>query len=398
MAVVGVIAEYNPFHRGHAWQLAQLRRRLGEDTAVVVCMSGNFVQRGSFAILNKHARAEAALRGGVDLVLELPSPWSAATAERFAQGGVAVLAAAGVATHLAFGCECAALEPLQTVADCLDSGLFHEALRRRSREGTTFAAARQEAVRDLAGDAADCLSFPNNALAVEYLRALKACKAPIIPAALPRTGAAHDSALESSCPSASAVRRKIFLNADWRTVLPQDTAAIVDREISAGRAPVHMAHCQRAVLAQLRRMEEEEFRPYDGGNEGLYHRFYEAVRTSASLEDILLGAKTKRYTLARLRRLLLHSYLGVPQAAQGDTPPYLRVLGSTAQGRILLRQMRKTAARPVLTKPAHIRRLDLEARRVFSQEARCTDLYTLAYPNLSQAAPGSEYTAAPVML
>ena len=179
MAVAGVIAEYNPFHHGHAWQLAEIRRRLGADTAIVVCMSGNFVQRGSFAVLRKHRRAEAALLGGADLVLELPTPWSAAAAERFAQGGVAVLSATGIVTHLAFGAECAELVGLQAVAQCLDSQSFHAGLRRFASTGMTFAAARQAAVQSLMGEAAACLSYPNNALAVEYLRAIKVQGTPI---------------------------------------------------------------------------------------------------------------------------------------------------------------------------------------------------------------------------
>ena len=145
MTAVGIIAEYNPFHRGHAWQIGEVRRRLGADTAVAACMSGNFVQRGDFALLEKHARAEAALSGGADLVLELPTPWACAPAERFAQGGVAVLEAAGVVTHLAFGCECGDLEPLRTVAECLDSPAYHVLLRQFAGGGVTFAAARQAA-------------------------------------------------------------------------------------------------------------------------------------------------------------------------------------------------------------------------------------------------------------
>ena len=108
MAVAGIIAEYHPFHRGHAWQIEAVRRQLGEDTAVVVAMSGNFVQRGDFAVFGKHARAEMALAGGADLVLEIPTPWASATAERFAQGGVAILAATGVVSHLAFTRNCSA--------------------------------------------------------------------------------------------------------------------------------------------------------------------------------------------------------------------------------------------------------------------------------------------------
>ena len=398
MAVAGVIAEYNPFHKGHAWQLTQLRRVLRADTTVVACMSGNFVQRGSFAIMNAHARAEAALHGGVDLVLELPTPWATAGAERFAQGGAAVLAATGVVTHLAFGCECAALAPLRQAAESLGDPAYPAGLRRFLGQGMTFAAARQAAVHMLAGDAADCLSQPNNLLAVEYLRALKSQGSPIIPLALPRVGAAHDSETASPYPSASAIRRMLLEGDGWQNVLPQPTSAIVSREIQAGRAPVQMETCQRALLFQLRRMSEIDFLPYDGGNEGLYRRFYAAVHAGHTLDGILALAKTKRYPLSRLRRMLLQSCLGVPQAAQGETPPYLRVLAANERGRALLGQMRKTAALPVITKPGHIRRLSKEAQRVFDQEARCGDLYALAYPDLGQAVPERGYTVSPVML
>ena len=151
------------------------------------------------------------------------------------------------------------------------------------------------------------------------------------------------------------------------------------------------------MLARLRRMGEEDFRPYDGGGEGLYHRFYAAVQSAASMEEILERAKTRRYPMARLRRLLLQAYLGVPQARRGERPPYLRVLGFSERGRALLGQMRERAALPVITKPAHVRRLGGAAERVFDQEARCTDLYVLAYPDLGQAGPGSEYAAGPQM-
>ncbi len=397
MAVAGVIAEYNPFHRGHAWQLEELRRRLGENTAVVACMSGSFVQRGDFAIALKHARAEMALLGGVDLVLELPAPWSAAGAERFAQGAAAVLEATGVVTHLAFGCECGTLEPLRSAADCLDGPSYPGALRRVLTGGGSFAAARQTAVRELAGAAADCLSRPNDILAVEYLRALKALGSGIIPLALPRVGAGHDSGEESDVPSASAIREKILTGGDWRRGLPETSAAILSREMEAGRAPVVWRRCERAILARLRSMGEEELRPYDGGREGLYHRFYAAIRRETDVEGILAAVKTKRYPLARLRRMLLQAYLGVPQAGQGETPPYLRVLGAGSRGRALLGRMREAAALPVLVKPAQVRRLGGEARRVFEQEARCTGLYVLGCPDLGQARPDSEYAGRPVM-
>ena len=399
MAVAGIIAEYNPFHRGHAWQIQEVRRRLGADTAVVACMSGNFVQRGDFAILAKHPRAEAALAGGVDLVLELPTPWSAATAERFAQGGVAALAGAGVVTHLAFGSECGDLELLSAAADVLEDPVYDAGLVRFTGEGMTFAAARQAVAGVLLerrgkGEAVGCLTRSNDILAVEYLRALRGTG--LRPMALPRIGAAHDSREEGEYSSASAVRRAVRRGGDWREMLPASSARILAGEMEAGRAPVFLENCQLAVLSQLRRMDEEDFRPYDGGNEGLYRRFYRAVHTGVEAEDILRAAKTKRYPMARLRRMLLQSYLEVPQAAQGETPPYLRVLGANGRGRELLGRMRKTASLPVITKPGHVRRLGAEAQRVFDLEARCTDLYVLACPELG--APESEYRAGPVML
>ena len=217
------------------------------------------------------------------------------------------------------------------------------------------------------------------------------------PLALPRVGAGHDSGEESDCPSASAIRSRIFAGGDWKAMLPEASAAILSREMEAGRAPVRLENCQRAVLFQLRRMGEEDFRPYDGGNEGLYHRFYAAVHSGATIEEILSAAKTRRYPMARLRRMLLQSCLGVPQAHRGETPPYLRVLGASERGRVLLGEMRRTASLPVITKPGHVRRLGAEVQRVFDQEARCTDLYALAYPDLGQVAPEGEYAAAPVM-
>jgi predicted nucleotidyltransferase len=395
MAVAGIIAEYDPFHWGHGALIGALRHRLGEDTPAVVALSGCFLQRGAFAMVDKYARGEMAILGGADLVLELPSPWSCATAERFAQGGVALLAETGVVTHLVFGSESGDLAPLQHTAACLDSDAYHAALKDHLAQGVTYAAARQRAAQALIGEDAQCLQSPNNALAVEYLRANAALGEPMEPVTFRRLGAGHDSLDDSEYASASAVRARLFAGEDWRELVPETTAAVLDRELASGRAPVTMANCERAILARLRRMEETDFARYDGGGEGLYHRFYRAVRQGRSVEEILSLAKTKRYPLARLRRLLLHSYLDLIPASPGDTPPYLRLLAANARGRALLRQMGKSV--PVLTKPADVGRLGPEAQALFAQEARWADLYALGYPDLSQAVPGMEYTRGPVI-
>ena len=400
MAVAGIIAEYNPFHRGHAWQLSALRGQLGQDTDVVAVMSGNIVQRGDLAVMDKQARAEAALRCGVNLVLELPTPWACATAERFAQGGVSLLAATGVVTHLVFGSECGDLDALWSAAQCLDGEEYPVMLRRLLATGMAFAAARQEAVGRLAGNGAECLERPNDNLAVEYLRALARVEGgELEPVTFQRVGAAHDSPEAGAYASASYIRGRLLAgNEDWRESMPEAAAQVVAREISAGRAPVSLLLCERAVLSRLRSMAEEDFAPYDGGGEGLYHRFYKAVSRGRSIEEILEAAKTRRYTLARLRRMLLHSYLMVQQAGAEEKPPYLRVLGADGRGRELLRRMAKAASLPVVTRPAAARNLGPDARVLFEQEVRCTDLYTLAYPRLSQSVPGSECMGGPVML
>ena len=401
VAVAGIIAEYNPFHRGHQWQLSALRGQLGQDTDVVAVMSGNFVQRGDLAILEKTARAEAALRCGVDLVLELPTPWSCATAERFAQGGVALLAACGVVTHLVFGSECGDLDALWSAAQCLDGAAYPETLRRLLSTGMTFAAARQAAVEHLTDGGGGCLSQPNDNLAVEYLRALSRLDSAggLEPVTFRRVGAAHDSAEPGAYASASYIRSLILAGSDgWRESMPEGSAGVLRREIDAGRGPVSLATCERAVLSRLRTMGEEDFAPYDGGGEGLYHRFYRAVAAGRTLDEILEEAKTKRYTLARLRRLLLHSYLGISPAEAAETLPYLRVLGANERGRKLLRRMAAEASLPVVTRPASARTLGPEAQALFDREVRCTDLYTLAYPRLSQSVPGSECMGGPVML
>ena len=394
MITAGIVAEYNPFHLGHRYQIERLRTLLGEDCAVVAVMSGNFVQRGETAIAGKLARAEAAVRCGVDLVLELPTVYAAATAEIFARGGVALLAAAGVVTHLCFSSECGDLAPLEEMARCLDHPVYSAGLRRLLNQGLSFAAARQQAAAVLAGDAASCLALPNNNLGVEYLRAARSMGAPFTPVTIQRVGAGHDDEAEDGFASASAIRHRILANAPWEHLVPAPVSEILRREMAAGRAPNAMERCERAILGRLRQMSEEEFAPYDGGREGLYHRFYDAVHTGATLEEILELAKTKRYSHARLRRMALAAWLELPKAP--TLPTYLRVLAANRRGTEVLREMKKKAALPILTKPGDVRRLGEAAVEFLERESRYTDLYALTYPVLQ--APGEEYTTGPAIV
>ncbi len=395
MTAAGIITEYDPLHMGHVYLMAEARRLLGPETGILCVMSGNYVQRGDFAVAGKHARAAAAVRSGADLVLELPVPWALSSAEGFAAGAVKILKATGAVSHLVFGSEGGDAAPLVRCAEALCSGAFQEALREELKKGDSFPAARQRALLGLVPEGG-ALSRPNDTLGVEYCKALRGSG--IQPVAVLRRGAAHDGAdVGGGIASASAIRA-LLRKGEEEAALGLCAPAMAEAyrmEREAGRAPASLERCERAILARLRRMEEAAFLPYDGGNEGLYHRFYAAVHTQAGVEDILFAAKTRRYPLSRLRRMLLLSYLGVPQAGQGQTPPYLRVLGVGARGRTLLRRMRESASLPVIVKPGRVRRLGGEVRRVFDQEAVCTELYALALPALETAE--SDYALSPAV-
>lgn len=398
MRTAGIISEYNPFHRGHAWQLGELRRRLGAETAVVCAMSGSFVQRGDFAIMRTHARAEAAVRGGADLVLELPLPWAIASAEGFAAGGVGVLAATGAVDTLVFGSECGDTETLKAVAAALESKSFAAYLRQGLQEGVSFAAAREAAARKLLGEKAAVLAQPNDTLGVEYCKAIARQAAALMPLALPRRGVGHDGGAAEGFASASHIRELLTNGEDASAYLTAESAAIYARECAAGRAPVTMQNAERAVLSRLRAMCEEDFARYDSGNEGLYRRFYDAARTAASVDELLSAVKTKRYAYARLRRMLLAAYLDVTAADVPPEVPYLRVLACNERGRKLLKTIKKTGSAPVLTKSADVRALSEEAQKLFALTARAADQYVLAYPELRAARGSSAWTEGPVIV
>ena len=383
METAGIVAEYNPFHRGHAWHIAETRRRLGGDAPVVCVMSGHWVQRGECALADKWLRAALALDRGADLVVELPTPWAMASAESFARGAVSLLAATGVVDVLSFGSETGELAPLEAAAAALDAPEYPEKLRAALGRGLSFPAARQEAA------GAACLSAPNNNLGVEYLRSLRALGSTIRPLTVPRQGAGHDGPAAGGFASASELRRLL------RAGRGEEAAPYLTAPWSGELAD--MQHIERAVLARLRTMGEGDWAalPDGGGAEGLPSRLAKAAREAVSLEDFYTRAKTRRYTHARLRRLALAAFLGLRAAERPAAPPYVRVLGLGGRGRALLRRMKDTCPLPVIVKPAQARELDGPARTLFQAEARYTDLYGLCFP--APRPCGAEWIHSPVV-
>ena len=383
METAGIVAEYNPFHRGHAWHIAETRRRLGGEAPVVCVMSGHWVQRGECALADKWLRAALALDRGADLVVELPTPWAMASAESFARGAVSLLAATGVVDVLSFGSETGELAPLEEAAAALDAPDYPERLRAALGRGLSFPAARQEAA------GAACLSAPNNNLGVEYLRSLRALGSTIRPLTVPRQGAGHDGPAAGGFASASELRRLL------RAGRGEEAAPYLTAPWSGELAD--MQHIERAVLARLRTMGEGDWAalPDGGGAEGLPSRLAKAAREAVSLEDFYTRAKTRRYPHARLRRLALAAFLGIRADARPAAPPYVRVLGLGGRGRALLRKMKDTCPLPVIVKPAQARELDGPARTLFESEARYTDLYGLCFP--APRPCGAEWIHSPVV-
>ena len=398
MKVAGIICEYNPFHLGHAHLLQEVRNRLGKDTAIICVMSGNFVQRGDFAIFNKHARAKAAILGGADLILELPVFWSLASAERFACGGVSLLQSTGVCTHLCFGSETGDTSLLSTAANYFLSDTASVSLQKELQSGISFAAARQRAAEKDGCTAASVLQNSNDILGIEYIKALIRINSSIVPMAIQRLGAEHDSPTENGhIVSASQIRQILHQGREISSFLPSAANAVFQEEITTGRGPVSGTTCESAILSRLRTMPQQEYESLPDNSEGLALRLMRYAKTEPTVEQVLQAVKTKRYAMSRLRRMILCAYLGIYQSDLPETIPYIRPLAFNRIGKSLLREMR-TSSLPIITKPASVRNCCGEVQRTFAMEAHASDLYTLAFPQKSQRKGSMEWQISPIYM
>lgn len=382
MRICGVVAEYNPFHKGHAHQLAAAKDALGGDCAAVCCMSGDFVQRGGAAVLPKHLRAKAAVLGGADLVLELPVSYALCSAEGFAQSAVDILLGTGVLTDLSFGAEDPDPALLRETASLL---LEHQTVQdtlAHLSTGISYAAARERALYARVKEKAALLQKPNNILAVEYCKALIRRESDVNLVPVGRQGAGHDAGAQDGYASASHIRELLGRGQvrEARSYLPEGCAAILDEALDSGRALIDQSRLENAMLSALVRLTAGELAALPGASEGLDNRLLSAIRAGRTLQDICSAAKTKRYALSRIRRMVFCAYLGITAEEARTPPPYARVLAFNDKGREVLRLARKQASLPVITKPAHAFDLGDGARRIFEREALACDLYHLALP------------------
>ena len=395
MRICGIVAEYNPFHSGHIWHIRETRRRLGEESAIVCCMSGNWVQRGEAALLPKHQRARAALKSGADVVVELPTPYALLSAEGFAQSAVSVLLGLGVVTDLSFGAETGDIEALTAVAHTLLEHRTVQDTLAQLKTGISYAAARERALYTAIEAQAELIRQPNNILAVEYLKALIRNDSGVTPHAIPRLGAGHDSgeALGGTA-SASHIRASLRAGATVRDVaswMPESSSDILLESLENGTALVDLERLETAMLSALWRLNPEDLAALGDIAEGLEHRLHAAISEGRDLASIVRSARTRRYPEARIRRLLLRAFLGITAHETELPPPYARVLGMSDRGRQVLRAASAETTLPILTKPAHVRQLSPRARRLFEWESIRTDLWHLSLPAWREIPRGSEW-------
>lgn len=328
--VTGIICEYNPLHLGHQKQLKAIRA--ADPDGVIVClMSGNYVQRGQPAIVDKSLRAKAAVLAGADLVLELPITAALSSAEGFAAEGVRILS--HFCSHLCFGAETADADVLMATANALLSDDFPARLKVQLEKGLSFPAARAAALEEM-GIAA--VTKPNDILAVEYCKAILAQNSPLIPIPISRGGDYHDMAADAENPSATAVRELMLHSGMWLDYVPEAVRSCF-RE-----APLHTVSAgERAILGKLRTMTDAEFEAIPFGSEGLWRKLMHNARRFANLEDVITATKSKRYTRTRLDRMVMCAFLGIRSEMMASPAPYVRVLAFNDQGRKILRKKKE---------------------------------------------------------
>lgn len=390
MNVAGLIVEYNPLHNGHAYHFAEAKK-LAQADAVIAVMSGNFLQRGEPAIVNKWARTEMALQFGVDLVLELPVAYAVQPAEWFAYGAAALLEATGVTTHLCFGSEAGALEVLQALAERLadESAELQAQVAEELATGASYPAAYAAAAARVcaaacgvdAATARAMLEQPNNSLGLHYLIALRRLGSGITPLTLRRRAADYRDAAprDAAIASATAVRNLIAHNGLTAAVpyLPASTADILAREFATGRGPMTWECFAQPLFHRLLLCSPEELAAHHEVTEGLEYRIKKLLPQlqEPTVDHLLQQLKTKRYTHTKLQRMLLHVLLQHPSTAMtrnalSDGPGYLRVLGFSSKGRELLKTMKKTASLPIVTRAAELNHpqisLDIQASTIYA--------------------------------
>ncbi len=369
MKTAGIIAEYNPFHNGHKYHIEETRKITGAE-GIITVMSGHFVQRGEYAICDKWSRAKMAISGGADLVVELPATYSCQSAEYFTKGAVSILESLKC-DFLSFGTEADDTEEIIKIAEFLKNpdNDFKKLLEENLQKGESYPRALANALGN------DAVNTPNNVLAIEYIKQIKNMK----PVGVKRKGSLHDGK-----GSASDIREKISNNENANNLMPESSVEILENSYKADRETY-----EKLVLYKLRTMTAEQLQNVPDVTEGLENRILQMCHKATNLDELCDMIKTKRYTMARIRRILNNALLGITKEDITKAPKYIRVLGMNKKGMEILSALRDITDIPIITKVA-----DAPKSTMLDIDINASNIYSLLTNNPSMA----DFKTSPVIL
>ncbi|HEY8500819.1 MAG TPA: nucleotidyltransferase [Clostridia bacterium] len=406
MKVIGIVSEYNPLHSGHVYHITASREKTGASHVVCI-MSGNFVQRGEPAIVDKWARTKMALSSGADLVIELPVVFACASAETFARGAIRILNKTGTVDYLSFGSEQGEIEPLKQIASVLaeEPSEFRLSLKKHLKQGLSFPAAREKAVSVCLPNMPEgIMSRSNNILAIEYMKALIATGSSINPVTIKRKGSDYqDSFVIESFSSATAIRNFLketgsvsdpVLNGN----IPYQTRSVLNECFENNRGPVFPESFAGIIIYLLRTIGPDRLKHTPDVNEGLESRLISAAVKAGTLDELIEASAASRYPSTRIKRILFNTLLGITKTdlkkiISDENCGYIRILGFNEKGRELLQRMQDTAAIPVISKAARYRNsLSGMSKKMFEYDIRATDVYVMAFSDKSQRGGDQDFT------
>ena len=413
MNILGIIAEFNPFHNGHLYLLQEALK--SEQFSGTVCvMSGNFVQRGEPAFCNKWVRTQMALEAGADLVIEIPFCFAVRSAYYFARGAIQLLDRTGVITHLAFGSESGNLQELKSVSSLLanESPAYQHILKKQLSLGLSFPVARSIALQAYFGesvpDVQQIIEQPNNILGLEYLKVLEQEALKISPLTFARKGSGYNSKALSDYASASAIRSS-FSHPEKREEIaksmPAGILSLLEEEIRMGRAPITLNSMEQLILFKLRTTPLDRLGKICEISEGLENRIQKAATSCGNIEELRHRVKSKRYSLSRINRSLLYALmdLDAERIASFDEigPQYLHILGFSSQGQNILQEMKNNSEIPILSRGSAVKALQSNqenplASSMIDLDVQASNVYTLLYPNAEWRTGDLDFLTSPI--
>ena len=391
--ILGIVSEYNPFHNGHLRHL-NYSKEVTKCTFSVAVMSGNFTQRGDTALVNKWTRSEMALKAGVDLVIELPTIYATSSAENFAEGAIKILNSLGVVDYVSFGSEIGELAPLNEIAEILykEPKEFSSLITRQLKSGLSYPKARELAISMYFGSSkkfTEILENPNNILGIEYLKALKKYRSHILPLTMKRDYSDYNSKkVKNGIASSTAIRTMIEHKKNIHYVVPYETYELMEEQIELGHIIPNLSVFEKQIIYNLRKMSLQEISNLPDVTEGLEYRIKEAANISTNLETLISNIKTKRYTLTRIQRILVHSLLGITAKdvnVSKKIVPYIRILGFNKHGKRIISAI--AANNPNLKIIVSLKKFmennsSATLRNMLSKDILATNIYTLGYSGI----------------